>query len=481
MFTKNALFVVSILSATLILSAGFNVSLVSATDATYAPEISISCQPNKTSAQVGESVVWSSQVSGGCGDYSYSWLGSDNLSGTGSSVTKTYNSTGTKSAMLTVHSDGSHLCGCSITRTVSCGSVQVSNPTPTPVTASCSANPSTISTGQSSIFTATALGGTGSYTYTWSGTDGLSGSNASINQTYSTAGMKTATVSVVSGTQTASAICTLSVNQSCTPNYSQRCVGNSIYWYDSCGNQGNYIGYCGTTCTPNHSQRCVGNSMYWYDSCGNQGSYVGTCGSTISNISVTKTVKNLTTNTGFSSSVYANPSDMVMFMITVRSTGNQDAQNVLIRDTLPANLIYNGQLVVACTGTNYNGNCNSNNYNYSGNITNGVNLYSIYAGQTVTITYQAQVAPATNFVYGTTTLNNPTTTTASNTGYVPSASASVVVSRTGVLGASTISTGLTNNFLTDSFLLPLLILLIAFWVYRSGALSMVMDKIKNRN
>jgi len=170
-------------------------------------------------------------------------------------------------------------------------------------------------------------------------------------------------------------------------------------------------------------------------------------------------VKDLTTGSGFSTSVSANPSDMLMFMITLQASG-QDVQNVIARDTIPANLIYNNQLIVA----------RSNNYSnsYSGDIVSGLNLNTISAGQTVTITYQAQVSLAVNFTYGATTLSDITNTTTSSAGYIPAASASAVVTRGAVLGASTVSTGLTNNFWVDSFFLPLLITLIGLWAWRSG-------------
>jgi hypothetical protein len=289
-------------------------------------------------------------------------------------------------------------------------------------------------------------------------------------------------------------------NSDCGTNSSSGslfCQGNSVYQnYKTytCNNPGTSTSYCSNstaaqlqtactssqtcsngscvntyvnTCTLNYQQRCTGNSMYWYDSCGNQGTYVGSCGQTYNNatLTVTKTVKDITTGTSFATSTYANPSDMLMFMITLQASGS-DAQNVYIRDTLPANLIYNNQLVIACTGGNGNGNCN-NNYN-SGSIISGINLNTISSGQTETITYQAQVASAASFIYGTTTLNNLVSTTSSNVGYIPTASASVVVTKAGVLGASTVSTGLTNNFWIDSFFLPLLITLIVIWMWRSG-------------
>ena len=209
--------------------------------------------------------------------------------------------------------------------------------------------------------------------------------------------------------------------------------------------------------------------MYWYNSCGSQGNYIGTCGTTNANLNVTKTVRNLTTGSTFANSTYANPSDTLLFMITLQGNSNQNAQNVFVSDTLPANMIYNNQLVVACTGNSgYSNNCNSNNYNYSGSITSGINLGTIYAGQTVTVTYQVQLTGTQNFSYGTTTLNSVVNTTSSNVSYIPTATASVLVTKATVLGASTVSTGLTNNFWLDSFLLPLMVVLLGIWMWRAG-------------
>ena len=232
--------------------------------------------------------------------------------------------------------------------------------------------------------------------------------------------------------------------QNCIYHSDKGCQGNSLYWYDSCGNQQDIIQYC-----PNG---CLGNS----------------CQSESITLTVNKTVRDLTNGSGFANSAYASPSDILMFMITLHATGNQNVQNVFVKDALPEKLIYNNQLVVACTGGNGNSNNCNNNYNYLGIITSGINLNTIYAGQTVTITYQAQVASVQNFSYGTTTLNNSVSVTSSNSGYIPVSNASVIVTRSTVLGASTVSTGLTNNFWVDSFFLPLIITLIGIWLLRSG-------------
>ena len=209
---------------------------------------------------------------------------------------------------------------------------------------------------------------------------------------------------------------------------------------------------------------CNGTTVYGQD-------MTFTAGGTGGNLlTINKTVRNLTSgNSSWSNTAYANPSDMLMFMITIQTTGSQDVNNVFVRDSFPANLIYKNQLVVACTSNNSNyGNCNTNNYNYSGDITSGINLNTIYAGQTVTITYQAQVASLQNFSYGTTTLNNSVTVSSSGFGNNPVSNASVSVTRSAVYGASTVATGLTDNLFVDSFVLPLMVALAGIWMFRSG-------------
>ena len=284
----------------------------------------------------------------------------------------------------------------------------------------------------------------------------------------------------------------------CTYHSYEKCVGNNLYWYDSCGTQQDVAQYCtdgcynnvcqnyfyNNSCTSHSYEQCSGNILYWYDSCGTQqdvgqycatGCYNNLCQNNYNNnglnnnsaLTAVKTVKNLTSGTSFANSINASPSDMLLFMITLKATG-QDVQNVLVKDTLPANLIYSNQLVVACAGNGNNSNCSNNIYNYSGIITSGINLNTIYAGQTVTITYQAQLAAAANFAYGNTTLSNYVIITSSSTGYTSTNNASIIVTKSTVLGATTVSTGLTNNFWVDSFLLPMIIALIGTWMWRAG-------------
>ncbi len=77
-----------------------------------------------------------------------------------------------------------------------------------------------------------------------------------------------------------------------------------------------------------------------------------------------------------------------------------------------------------------------------------------------------------------TSANNVIVTT-TDPGYDPgNASASVIV--TPGLGPTNVSTGLTNNLLTDSFFLPLVIAVIGIWMYRSGFLG-IMPKLGIKN
>lgn len=76
---------------------------------------------------------------------------------------------------------------------------------------SCSASPASVMVGQSTTWAAFPFGGIGSYTYSWSGTDSLSGTSVNVAKSYSTVGTKTGTVTVTSGSQSVSVNCSNSV------------------------------------------------------------------------------------------------------------------------------------------------------------------------------------------------------------------------------------------------------------------------------
>ena len=69
----------------------------------------------------------------------------------------------------------------------------------TPPTVTCTPSATSITTGNAVTWTATPSGGTGTYTYSWSGTPSISGTTQSISPTYTAAGTATASVTVTSG------------------------------------------------------------------------------------------------------------------------------------------------------------------------------------------------------------------------------------------------------------------------------------------
>ncbi|MCX6716797.1 MAG: hypothetical protein NTV72_02660 [Candidatus Taylorbacteria bacterium] len=146
---------------------------------------------------------------------------------------------------------------------------------------SCSGSPSSVNTGDNVVWTSYVSGGNGSYSYSWSGSDGLNGYGVSANRSYSSSGNKNATVSVTSGNQTASAYCNnVYVNNY---NYNNNNYNHNNYNYDN--NDSNYYyqnpsynySYSNplvVTCSPSISSANVEDTIKWraYASGGN-GSY----------------------------------------------------------------------------------------------------------------------------------------------------------------------------------------------------------------
>lgn len=168
-----------------------------------------SCSASPASIITGESSTWSAVPTGGNGNYAYVWSGTDNLSGTSKSVAKTYASTGTKTASVTITSGGT-------SAVVSCSnSVAVAHPA---VGGSCSASPTSITAGESSTWTAAPTGGNGTYTYLWSGTDSLSGTGKTVSKTYAASGTKSASVTIASGGSSKAVSCSNSISVAVPPS-----------------------------------------------------------------------------------------------------------------------------------------------------------------------------------------------------------------------------------------------------------------------
>lgn len=173
----------------------------------------VSCYPETTYNDTGSLVVWRAYVSGGNGRYTYSWSGTDSLSGRNEAISRVYSRAGVKSASVTVRSNNR-------STTASCGSVTIYNtynttyvPAYTPTTysgvlsASCSPSTGKTAVGKVVTWNVYPTGGNGVYTYYWSGTDGFTGGQKSVVTSYKTYGTKYATVTVFSQGKSATISC----------------------------------------------------------------------------------------------------------------------------------------------------------------------------------------------------------------------------------------------------------------------------------
>ena len=195
----------------------------------YSP-LSVTCSANTSYATVGTTVYWNANVSGGSGSYTYQWGGSDQVYGSNSSLGASYNTPGPKYASLTVYSNGQTITqGCTNSVNVTGGYVtqqynnnqQYTNTTNTNyqnttnsggLIVACAADARNVNVGTPVTWSVESTGGNGQYSYSWTGSDGLTGSQTSIATSYTSTGSKTASVTVTSGGATATAACGSAVN-----------------------------------------------------------------------------------------------------------------------------------------------------------------------------------------------------------------------------------------------------------------------------
>ena len=238
------------------------------------PSLSVSCNASPASINIGNSVTFSASASGETGTYTYSWTatGTDTTGSphscksggsTASSCSEQFNTVGTKTATVTVSSGGETLSkDCSAT--VGLPGLNVS----------CNATPNSTTVGQAVTFNSSVSGGVGGYTYSWTatGTDATGsphtcksgGSTASsCSEEFNTAGIKTATVSVTSGTQNSSSSCSATagvpgVNVSCSPASQSVNVNDSVTFTGSAsGGNGTYAYTWSKDCTGPSSPTCT--------------------------------------------------------------------------------------------------------------------------------------------------------------------------------------------------------------------------------
>ena len=83
-------------------------------------EMIVTCEADNVTSEINSEIVWSANISGGSEPYTIDWSGSDSLSGSDESISKTYNTVGTKTASVNVSSSDAQ-----VAIGVSCGTVEV--------------------------------------------------------------------------------------------------------------------------------------------------------------------------------------------------------------------------------------------------------------------------------------------------------------------------------------------------------------------
>ncbi len=199
---------------------------------TVVPPQNLTCSPVNQTASVNQNVSFS--ANGGTGSYSWSASGGNPSYGNGSGFNTSYSTSGSKVVTVT---SGSQTANCY---------VNVTTVVP-PQNLTCSPENQTVNVNQNANFSAS--GGSGTYYWSASGGNPVSGSSQNFSTSYSLAGNKI--VTVTSGSQTAycyvnvigqAATPTLAI----TPTSNSVQVGQSVYFqamYDPDGQGGSQSAY----------------------------------------------------------------------------------------------------------------------------------------------------------------------------------------------------------------------------------------------
>ena len=175
-------------------------------------------------------------------------------------------------------------------------------------------------------------------------------------------------------------------------------------------------------------------------------------------LSADKKVRNVSDGTSWTDSIFADPDELISFSIKVKAEGGSSIyRNVIIRDQLPDKIMYKGNLKI-------------NNVSSYGNILSGLNIGDLYSNQEKTITFDAQIRGKEFFTSGQTYLVNTVYVSADNISSY-SDTAGTTVNKQAMAGITTIITGLTDNILLDSLIIPLAIALIIVWIFKSRVIN----------
>ena len=343
---------------------------------------------------------------------------------------------------------------------------------------SCYASPNYPQVNQTITFYSNVSGGSGNYTYYWSGY--ASGNGSSSQQTFSSSGTYSANLMVYdSNSRSGSASCSAYVQgqSTLTPTLN--------FWADKYTlNQGeatylrwtssntNYCvasnGWTGSKSTSNYESTAPNNQTTYTLTCyGNGGQVTQSLtlyvASPTTTINFTKLGRNLSNGDRiYSKVIRVAQGDIIEFYLTVTAGSSSDLQNVVITDNLPSVFSYQ------------NGTTKVDGITQIDTLTTtGLSLGTISRGTSKTIVFQAlSNNPGTYFTY-----TNTAQVTASGVSTI-SDNATIIYGL--VAGASTIKTGAEDS-LWISFIISMgLAFLIWYYVKFNPQGKLVFAKVENK-
>ena len=330
--------------------------------------------------------------------------------------------------------------------------------------ASCYASPSSAQINQTITFYSNVSGGSGNYSYYWSGV--ASGYQSYSQRSFSSPGTQTAYLTVYdSQGRSASTSCNVYISGSQCPNpptinlwadkysvsqgettYLRWSSNNANYCVASNGWSGNKPTNGIEAITP-YANTTYTLTCYGYSDCGSVSQSVTIyTAATGTNLSLTKLGRNLSAGSRvYSKVIQVLQNDIIEFHLTVSAGSNTDLHNVVVKDLLPSVLTY------------MSGTTKVDGITQPDTITTtGLSLGTIYRGTSKIITFQAGSGYSSVYLSHT----NTAEAIADNQSKVTD---SATVTYGLVAGAATVKTGVGNSLLI-SFVISL-ILAFAVWYY----------------
>src|SRR3989344_4209 len=173
---------------------------------TVAPlSVAIGVPANNMNIETGVATIFTASATGGSPSYGFLWNFGDSTTGAGANFTKTYTTAGSRKVTVTV-TDFNQI---QMTAEITVNVVTPSTPVSALVTTITSpSNNSSFRVGQSINFSSKATGGSPSYGFLWNFGDSTTGAGANFTKTYTTAGVKTVTLTTtdLSDTQATASI-----------------------------------------------------------------------------------------------------------------------------------------------------------------------------------------------------------------------------------------------------------------------------------